>query len=133
MNLRMAGALLLGSGLGAAAAHYGQQALGSSASAAVGIVDGMPITMQDLVEAHRRGDHVVDGGPGVGAFWATNIQASPPPQDIETSLATLERDLARRQTTKAAGDEQAAAAARQMMGPSGMEVLQTAAEQGVLG
>jgi hypothetical protein len=29
MNLRMAGAALLGSGLGAAAVHYGQQALGA--------------------------------------------------------------------------------------------------------
>jgi hypothetical protein len=129
----MAGAALLGSGLGAAAAHYGQQVLGSSANAAVGIVDGMPITMQDLVEAHRRGDHVVDGGPGVGAFWARNIQAAPPPQDLNTSLATLERDLARRQAFKAAGDERAALAARQSLGPLGMAALQMAAEQGALG
>jgi len=102
-------------------------------SSAVGIVDGMPITMQDLVEAHRRGDHVVDGGPGVGAFWATNIQAAPPPQDLNTSLATLEKDLARRQATTAAENEQAAVAGRQWLGPSGMAALQAAAAQGVLG
>jgi len=59
-------------------------------SSAVGIVDGTPITMQDLVEAHRRGDHVVDGGPGVGAFWATDITAQPPPRSIEESLAVLQ-------------------------------------------
>ena len=54
-----------------------------------GVVDGRPITMQDLVEAHQRGDHVVNGGPEVGAFWATNIQASPPARSIEQSLAAL--------------------------------------------
>jgi hypothetical protein len=59
------------------------------ASDTIGVVDGRPITMQDLVEAHQRGDHVVNGGPEVGAFWATNIQASPPARSIEQSLAAL--------------------------------------------
>jgi hypothetical protein len=90
MNLRMAGTVLLGSGLGAAAAHYAPQVLGSPADVAVGVVDGKPITMQELIEAHRRGDHVVDGGPEVGAFWATDITAQPPPRSIEESLAVLQ-------------------------------------------
>lgn len=143
-QLRMAGSRLVSPQVGSAALGaigglvagqaLGQLELGQPQDGqAVGIVDGMPITMQDLVEAHRRGDHVVDGGPGVGAFWATNIQAAPPPQDLNTSLATLERDLARRQATTTAENERAAVAGRQWLGPSGMAALQAAAAQGALG
>ncbi len=55
----------------------------------IGIVEGVPITMPELVAAHRRGDHLVNGGPEQGAFWATRIQARPPDVGIEHSLAVL--------------------------------------------
>jgi hypothetical protein len=84
-GLMGAGGALLADGLAGRA--YGTHTLG--ASDAIGVVDGRPITMQDLVEAHQRGDHVVNGGPEVGAFWATNIQSSPPARSIEQSLAAL--------------------------------------------
>ena len=55
----------------------------------IGVVEGVPITMPELVAAHRRGDHLVNGGLEQGAFWATGIQARPPAFGIEHSLRVL--------------------------------------------
>jgi len=61
------------------------------AGAVIGTIEGVPITMADLVAAHQRGDHVVYGGPEVGAFWASKVQARPPRKTIEESLDAIFR------------------------------------------
>lgn len=58
-----------------------------------GVVNGQVVEVRDIVAAHERGDHVVWGGPEVGAFWATSITASPPPQSLQKSLEAAGRSF----------------------------------------
>jgi len=36
-------------------------------------VDGRPTSMLEVLDQYGRGDHLIDGGPGVGLFWASSI------------------------------------------------------------
>jgi hypothetical protein len=56
-----------------------------------GVVSGRVVEVRDIVAAHARGDHVVWGGPEAGAFWATDITASPPPRSLQESLEAAGR------------------------------------------
>ncbi len=36
-------------------------------------VDGHPTSMLEVLDQYGRGDHLIDGGPEVGLFWASSI------------------------------------------------------------
>ena len=42
------------------------------------MVDGKLVTLRDVAARYQAGDHIVNGGPEVGLFWADNIRASDP-------------------------------------------------------
>jgi hypothetical protein len=58
----------------------------------IGLVEGEPITIGGLAAAHRKGDHVIYGGPEVGAVWASSVQAQPPSKTIEESIDAIWAD-----------------------------------------
>ena len=90
--MRFAQVRHLGPTLGAiAAGGLGAYALGSHLRGddrQVGVVDGQPVTMNDLRQQYSTGNHIVDGGPEVGLFWASNIQSPSTLQPLPLSHGT---------------------------------------------
>ena len=90
--MRFAQARQLGPTLGAVAAGgLGAYALGNHLRGddrQIGVVDGQPVTMNDLRQQYSTGNHIVDGGPEVGLFWASNIQSPSTLQPLPLSHGT---------------------------------------------
>ena len=38
-------------------------------------VGGQDLPMHQVQERYAQGDHLIDGGPGIGLFWATDVSA----------------------------------------------------------
>jgi hypothetical protein len=60
------------------------------ANGPIAMVDGQPVSLSDLAQRYLAGDHVVNGGPEIGLFWASNIQAHNPHRPLAEGLALID-------------------------------------------
>jgi hypothetical protein len=58
---------------------------------------GEQVITKDVVNKYKMGDHLVDGGPGVGLFWASAVQdiRSLQPKPLEHAMQMIQLDNAR--------------------------------------
>lgn len=61
---------------------------GSSAVA----IEGRPATWDEIAARYEAGDHLVNAGPEIGLFWASNIQSveTLPKQGLEHAVRQIE-------------------------------------------
>jgi hypothetical protein len=62
-----------------------------SRQAPAAVVDGRPVTWRIIESEYQAGNHLVNGGPDVGLFWASNIQdtSQAARKPIEHALAII--------------------------------------------
>lgn len=58
---------------------------------------GENVLTKSVINKYQMGDHLIDGGPGFGLFWASAIQdvSSAQPKPLEHAMQMIQLDNAR--------------------------------------